>query len=224
MKKSVNSDEIYRILEEEIVNLQIKPGEALSENDLCLRFDVSRTPIRAVLQRLQENGLVNITPHRATTVTLMNFSIIDQLIYQRVAVESMVIRDFMHIASPLHIEKIKHLIKSSQELLQVNFESNEFFELDGKLHELWFHEIKKDYLWQSIQRPQANYSRFRMLDIVETRHYDEIVMEHLELLEIIENKADSRIEPLMRKHLYGGVKRLGEHIYTDLKGYFVQGN
>ena len=42
------TDELYHILEDEICALKILPGEALSENQLCKRFGVSRTPIRSV--------------------------------------------------------------------------------------------------------------------------------------------------------------------------------
>lgn len=45
-----HTDELYHILEDEICALKILPGEALSENQLCKRFGVSRTPIRSVLQ------------------------------------------------------------------------------------------------------------------------------------------------------------------------------
>ena len=47
--------DIYRQLEQEIVGLYILPGETLSENQLCSRFGVSRTPIRSVLQRLEHS-------------------------------------------------------------------------------------------------------------------------------------------------------------------------
>ena len=40
-----HTDELYHILEDEICALKILPGEALSENQLCKRFGVSRTPI-----------------------------------------------------------------------------------------------------------------------------------------------------------------------------------
>lgn len=45
-----HTDELYHILEDEICALKILPGEALSENQLCKRFGVSRTPIRSVLR------------------------------------------------------------------------------------------------------------------------------------------------------------------------------
>jgi len=216
------SDNIYKILEKEILDLKIKPGEPISENDLCVRFDVSRTPIRSVLQRLQENGLVHISPYKTTTVTLLDYDIIGQIIYQRVAVESMVLRDFMRTCSPLLIEKLRYLIRSSRVLLEGEFETSEFYALDSALHEVWFQETRKTYLWECIQNSQPNYSRFRMLDIVTIKDFDAIVSEHEKLLDIIIRKDYDAIEPTFEKHFNGGITRLGDQVYTTLKNYFIQ--
>ena len=85
-----HTDELYHILEDEICALKILPGEALSENQLCKRFGVSRTPIRSVLQRLEQNRFVQIIPCKGTIVTAIDTGVVDQLIFQRVAVEGMV--------------------------------------------------------------------------------------------------------------------------------------
>ena len=81
-----HTDELYHILEDEICALKILPGEALSENQLCKRFGVSRTPIRSVLQRLEQNRFVQIIPCKGTIVTAIDTGVVDQLIFQRVAV------------------------------------------------------------------------------------------------------------------------------------------
>ena len=85
---------IYAVLEQEIIDLTLRPGSALGENPLCTRFGVPRSLIRVVLQRLQENGLVRIVPYKGTTVTRLNRRIVDELIYERAAVEARVMRDF----------------------------------------------------------------------------------------------------------------------------------
>ena len=95
-----HTDELYHILEDEICALKILPGEALSENQLCKRFGVSRTPIRSVLQRLEQNRFVQIIPCKGTIVTAIDIGVVDQLIFQRVAVEGMVFRDFVQSRSP----------------------------------------------------------------------------------------------------------------------------
>ena len=114
MEANLSCDEIYRILENEIAQLKILPGETLSENTLCRRFHISRTPIRSVLQRLQQNGFVQIVPCKGTIVTSINLKLATQWIFQRLAVECMVLRDFIAISAPTDIARIRY----SQELLQ----------------------------------------------------------------------------------------------------------
>ena len=92
--------EIYAVLEREIIDLTIRPGSLLSENPLCSRFAAPRSMIRVVLQKLQENGLVKIVPYKGTTVTRLNRRIVDELIYERTAVEARILRDFAPQCTP----------------------------------------------------------------------------------------------------------------------------
>ena len=100
MENGRTTDDIYQVLQNEIISLALKPGEELSENALCRRFGVSRTPIRTVLQRLENKGFVSIAPYKGSFVTLLNYTTIDQNIYARVAIETMVLRDFIHTHRP----------------------------------------------------------------------------------------------------------------------------
>ena len=46
----MNSETIYTALKHEILDLTLKPGQSVSEHELCERFAVSRTPVRTALQ------------------------------------------------------------------------------------------------------------------------------------------------------------------------------
>jgi DNA-binding GntR family transcriptional regulator len=48
----------YSRLRDGIVTLRLAPGAPLTEVDLCRRLGISRTPVRAALLRLQQEGLV----------------------------------------------------------------------------------------------------------------------------------------------------------------------
>ncbi len=221
-----HTDELYHILEDEICALKILPGEALSENQLCKRFGVSRTPIRSVLQRLEQNRFVQIIPCKGTIVTAIDTGVVDQLIFQRVAVEGMVFRDFVQSCSPMEILAVEHLYNMLLEAAAgrsdpENFDFNHFLSCDLAMHEYWFHKTSKEYLWEQMTRPQADYSRFIRLDIVGARNVSSVVSEHAEMLRILREKDLDAIEPLMRTHLYGGVSRMGSKIYSDeYRGYF----
>ena len=213
--------EIYEKLKEEILTLKIIPGEKISENDICERFNVSRTPVRSAFQRLNADGLLTIEPYKSTSASLLDLGQIEQLIYMRYAIESMVLRDFLQIADPMTMEKIRYRLRQQEVLLSGPFVAEDFYVLDAKLHSIWFSKTKKEGLWQYIQSSQANYTRFRMLDIVAVKNFQQILTEHLELFAAIETKNIPVIENIIKQHVYGGINRLGAKINTEFSCYFL---
>jgi DNA-binding GntR family transcriptional regulator len=54
--------EAYRELRTLIVEGRLAPGSPLSENDIASRLQISRTPVRTALQRLQQEGFLKVLP------------------------------------------------------------------------------------------------------------------------------------------------------------------
>jgi GntR family transcriptional regulator, rspAB operon transcriptional repressor len=71
MRDAKLNDEVYRRLNNEIMNLTLEPGLTVSVQKLASAFGVSRTPVREAVIRLQKKGLVDIYPQSGT----VNFSI-----------------------------------------------------------------------------------------------------------------------------------------------------
>lgn len=223
---AVQSREIFQTLESEILNLVLKPGEPLSENVLCERFGVSRSPIRSVLQELRLCGLVTVEPYHGTYVTRMDLDIINQLIYQRMAVETFVLEDFCLHADELELQRLRFL---NREMLRLagrqELDAGAFYKLDGQFHEIWFASVHKSYLWACIQQSDRHYTRFRMLDIVHfgSMSCEEITQEHQLLIEAVERQDAAAFRPILKKHLFGGITRLGGLLLGELQDYFVSG-
>jgi len=214
-------DYVFDTLKQEILDLELKPGQSISENEICARFDVSRTPVREALRRLQEQGFVNTVPYSGTYVTLLNLTDIRQMIYMRVAVELMVMRDFMKIATPLLFEEVRHQIRCQELLIQESgFEPEQFYHMDAQMHSVWFHATDKDKLWEFIQAQQLHYTRFRMLDFVTETDFTRIIREHKELLELLEKKDEKALEQALKEHLYISMTRMKHAIEAEYKDYF----
>src|SRR3546814_8186046 len=60
---------IYHALRDRICLLEYPPGLRLSEEEIAQEFDVSRTPVRRVLARLESEGLVEARHGVGTMVT-----------------------------------------------------------------------------------------------------------------------------------------------------------
>ena len=221
MEEYKTDAEIYAVLEREIIDLTLRPGSSLSENPLCARFGAPRSMIRVVLQRLQENGLVKIVPYKGTTVTRLNRDIVDELIYERIAVEARVLRDFAPHCTPEHRALIRQRAAAYDELAKAEtLDFNRLYEADTRLHETWFSAMGKMYLWRTLQNAHADYSRFRMLDTLTTGGLAEVVADHHNLIDAIERCDLAAFEPLVERHLYGGIRRLVrvEGDVGDLRG------
>ena len=59
----------YRAIKEGILSLQLQPGQALSVVDLAKALEVSTTPIKEALGRLQLEHLVEVIPQVGTYVS-----------------------------------------------------------------------------------------------------------------------------------------------------------
>ena len=50
---------LYRTIKNDILQGKIAPGQKLKEEELALKYETSRTPIREVIQKLASEGLVH---------------------------------------------------------------------------------------------------------------------------------------------------------------------
>lgn len=62
------AERAHASIREAIVRGELLPGAMLSENELATGLAMSRTPVRAALTRLQDEGLVTIYPQRGALV------------------------------------------------------------------------------------------------------------------------------------------------------------
>ena len=200
MEEYKTDAEIYAVLEREIIDLTLRPGSSLSENPLCARFGAPRSMIRVVLQRLQ---------------------IVDELIYERTAVEARVLRDFSPKCTPEQRALIRRRTDAYAALARAEeIDYNKLYEADRLLHETWFAAMGKMYLWRTLQNAHADYSRFRMLDTMTSGGLDEVIADHQNIIAAIERCDLAAFEPLVERHLYGGIRRLGSKLTEEYADYF----
>lgn len=71
-RKGAFHADLLDTLRNRIVNLEYPPGMTLSDKELGQEFGVSRTPLREVLRKLKEMGLVTILPRYGTHVSVVD--------------------------------------------------------------------------------------------------------------------------------------------------------
>ena len=65
---------VYNDMRSKILSLDLKPGTPLSFSNLKPLYNVSISPIRDALKRLETEGLVEIRPQSGTSVSLIDMA------------------------------------------------------------------------------------------------------------------------------------------------------
>lgn len=209
----------YRVLTDNILNLNLIPGTALSEQDIASSLQISRTPVREAFIRLSQENLLDILPQKGTYVAKIDLEQVAEARFLRETMENAVIeivcRDF-----PKEVLLQLQACLDLQEVCVANEDYIKFFELDETMHGLIFAASHKARIWSMIKQMSLNYNRVRMLNL--TKGYYELP----KLFEQHQQIADAIIQ---RDHVLGK-KVIGMHINKviedienlkqDYEGYF----
>lgn len=90
---STAAERAHASLQTRIVTGELAPGALLSENQLSAELGMSRTPIRAALARLQDDGWVQILPQRGARVLPLSDEQVEQLTSAFAALEAAAVRE-----------------------------------------------------------------------------------------------------------------------------------
>lgn len=87
-----SAPQIYAALREGILDLSLVPGTPISENMICQRTTVSRTPVREAIIRLAQEDLVEVFPQRGSHVAPIRQQKVIEGTFIRASLESAVLR------------------------------------------------------------------------------------------------------------------------------------
>lgn len=82
------AERAYAQIKQLIFDFVLLPGDRFSESDLANQVQVSRTPLRQALQRLQREGFLLVFPKSGWQVAPLDFEVFDQLYDLRVLLET----------------------------------------------------------------------------------------------------------------------------------------
>lgn len=199
-EKENSKDYAYRVLKDNIMTLNLKPGELLSETDLSDKLGISRTPIREVLMRLKNEHLIEVKPQTGTYISLIDINMVEQGLFMRYTLEKEVLKEACDgISDEILMELEKNLF--AQNLIAYKGGSPiDFHKLDQEFHELLFKGTNKGDIWNSILNMSTHYNRMRLLiDLKNNKKKN--IEDHEKYLEIIKNKSIDEIDDIITSHI-----------------------
>jgi DNA-binding GntR family transcriptional regulator len=198
---------IYKTIRKKIIDDNFYPGQKLSENTLAKAFSCSRTPIREILKRLENEGLVIIKPKSGTYVQHETTKDYINLLQVRTYLECLAYILAVKNISDKEINTLEKIVKEMDKIfLNKPLNTRKFAERHFDFHYNLVISSGNDLLIQLFNRLNLKASHM----FKETMDYEGIRKtqdEHFEIVRLLKEKQPKG-EKLIKKHLWRKVEYL----------------
>ena len=167
----------YQILRDRIIYLDLKPGEILNDKLLAEELEMSRTPVREALIRLNTANLVLLRPQRGTFVAPVNVRCVEVEQFARYTMEKEVVSLAIYRMTPelrlRYEENLRqfHLAEQTQDPTRARV----LLELDNSFHALAYEAAEKLDCYYFLMNAVQHMERLRVLSL--TKPSDNVVLQ-----------------------------------------------
>jgi DNA-binding GntR family transcriptional regulator len=194
------SARIYTGLRAELISLQRKPGEALSEAEIAVSYGVSRTPVREAILKLADDSLVDIFPQSGIFVSRIPFAALPEAIIVRKALEETTARFAAERATTSQILALHSIVERQREA-DVAKDNDAFHQADELFHATIAEVARYPGIWTLIQQVKLHVDRYRRLTLPQEGRIARAIKEHEAVLAGIEARDPARARIAMEAHL-----------------------
>lgn len=111
------ADRAYARIRTAIAAGKLAPGDKVTERGLAERLEISATPVREALRRLELDGLIERTGPRTVTVAAIRDAAIDDLAEVEVGLRGLVARFAARHATPDQLDNLDVILDEADDLL-----------------------------------------------------------------------------------------------------------
>ncbi|SMC87226.1 transcriptional regulator, GntR family [Desulfocicer vacuolatum DSM 3385] len=136
---------MYETIKERILFLEYTPGFILNESTLCKEFNVSRTPLREVLNQLKNENLVRIFPRMGTMVTELEFQQMMNALQVRGEIEGLLGKLAAEEMTEKHLAALRKIQKKCANL-ENNKDKKKLVRLDTQFRKILYSASRNSVL------------------------------------------------------------------------------
>jgi DNA-binding GntR family transcriptional regulator len=212
----VLKEKVYRALWDAIMTMDIYAGDEpprLDERRLAEDLGVSRTPVREAISRLEQQGIVETIPRRGAFLVRKTKEEILEIISVWAALEGMAARLATTVATDEEIAQLRKLFVTFETAQGAEARIDEYSDTNIRFHQNIISLSKSTLLKEMTDTLFVHMRAIRAQTITERDRMKRSIIDHMHIIQTIENRDAELAERLVREHCLG----LAEHIdsYVD---------
>ena len=201
-------DRAYADIKQLILDETVGPGEFLSERQLAARLQMSKTPIKSALERLEAEGFIGVSPQQGIVVHDLSLEEIADQFEIREVLEPYVVRQLAGRLTPPQVERLSVNLRRQEEAARSGDVRTNVW-LDAEFHLLWCEFLGNTEILSTMQRLRDRIHR--VVTRVSTRKPERMTdgwHEHRQVAEAVLSGDGDLAAERMRHHLTYGKQYL----------------
>lgn len=203
------AEQAYTLLRDAILSHTLPPGTRLSVPEIARQLDVSRSPAREAIIRIQYEGLADYLPHRGAVVSRIDLNNLAEIYTIREVLEGLAARLAAENADEHQLEQLEALWSAHAEAIDAADEARRV-DLDGEFHREIRAAAGSLRLVESLDRLQG---QIRLAMATTSRvggGPPAALAEHRAILDALRSRDGAAAETVAREH----IRRLRENLQT----------
>ena len=200
-------DEVYTVLQLAIMDGTIPPDERLNAGEIARRFEVSPTPVREALARLESDGLVEKLPLKGyRTTNLLNEQQLIDLFELRLLLEPGSAARAAERRAAADVDEFRREIEIAESAVGRADAYAVLSQHDMRLHDRVFLAARNETVRLAYTRAHCHLHTFRLA--YTGSYVADTVHEHAGIVDAIALGDAARAETTMRRHIQLSRERL----------------
>lgn len=205
--KSRKKDQAYQAIKRMILSKEITEDHCLSENSLAQTLDMSRTPVREALLKLQSEGFVTVIPNRGAVINTVSVVEAGEIYDLRMAIEEFVVRNLADRLTEDHFRELDQLL-AAQEKASKARDLNAYLEADSRFHDFFLHLYGNRTILEAILKVRQRFHTVGVSVLTTQKDIDTSFSYHREIVQALKDKDVERAIRTTHDHLKFGKTNL----------------
>lgn len=204
-KNTTLSEKAYQVVRDAIVTNRLTPGELLTEEQLSEMLNISRTPVRAAIRKLVDEGLL-ITQGKGVLVSTLTESDIDNIAAIRLAVEPLAIDQLAGKITPEMLRELREIAEYQRNITLSKLSSSEeylsYIDADYRFHVMLAKCTGNRFLQDIVERINTHSCRGHILSssLLSDAH-KQAAEEHCTVVDCLERGDCTAARRAMENHI-----------------------
>lgn len=177
------ADEVYDQLVKAIMDREIGPEDRLVQEKLAAELDISRTPVREALLRLEKEGVLHLANSGGFRLARISEEETLELYQARAAIEGQAARILTARGDKDELERLRVLIRKAEDMK--NPSTRDYFIANRTIHRAFMEAAGNRFLLEMFDMIWGRAMAFHLFAAIENADISKSLGNHIELVDVI---------------------------------------